>query len=85
MSCSQQQQQVNNSQPTEVNPVNPVTHPQRVLTTTETEVNMQQYEHATTTQSMNMQQRPNLIIDGRIVSAIVGLFIVGLLKKFLFD
>ena len=27
----------------------------------------------------------NFIIDGRIVSAIVGLFIVGLLKKFLFD
>ena len=83
MSCSQQQQQGNNSQPTEVNPVNPVTHPQRVLTTTETEVNMQQYEHATTTQ---YRFRPNnFIIDGRIVSAIVGLFIVGLLKKFLFD
>ena len=79
MSCSQQQQQVNNSQPTEVNPVNP-----RQLPTQQTEVNMQQYEHATTTQSMNMQQRPNLIIDGRIVSAIVGIFIVGLLKK-LFD
>ena len=79
MSCSQQQQQVNNSQPTEVNPVNPVTHPQRVLTTTETEVNMQQYEHATTTQYRYF------IIDGRIVSAIVGLFIVGLLKKLPLD
>ena len=74
MSCSQQQQQVNNSQPTEVNPVNP-----RQLPTQQTEVNMQQYEHATTTQYRYF------IIDGRIVSAIVGLFIVGLLKKFLFD
>ena len=59
------------SQPTEVNP--------RQLPTQQTEVNMQQYEHATTTQYRYF------IIDGRIVSAIVGLFIVGLLKKFLFD
>ena len=43
-----------------------------------TEVNM-------STTQLPTQQYRYFIIDGRIVSAIVGLFIVGLLKKFLFD